>query len=187
MHCQLLGISFQGLQKVPQKVGTENCLRWSTGKICKNVSSWPTGLFGSFLSGWLFSSHYFYPTHSSMSALPPSLPHSWNFFNHWQPLHFLERQLALNLHPHILQLGRYIYLKMELLFFQLLVQVHRIRFHAVGQYLYNTKSIVVLKQPSCNVFFIEKKNLWKLFWLWKLVKRHPQVKREKNQCMMLFT
>ena len=55
-------------------------------------------------------------------------------------------------HLRVLQLGRYIYAKMELQFSQQLVQVHQIPVHVVDQHLYSMESLLVLKQPSCNVF-----------------------------------
>ena len=44
-HRQLLGLSLQHFQQLPQKVGTENYSTWLRRNVCKNVSSWPTGLF----------------------------------------------------------------------------------------------------------------------------------------------
>ena len=52
--------------------------------------------------------------------------------------------------------------KMELQFSQQLVQVHRIPVHVVDQYLYRMKSPLVLKQPSCKVFYV-RNECWKLF------------------------
>ena len=41
-------LSLQDFDTLPQKVGTENCLTWSTRNVCKNVSSRPTDLFCRF-------------------------------------------------------------------------------------------------------------------------------------------
>ena len=47
-HRQLLALSLQDFQKLPQKVGTENYSTWLMRNVCKNVSSRPTGLFCRF-------------------------------------------------------------------------------------------------------------------------------------------
>ena len=45
--------------------------------------------------------------------------------------------------------------KMEMLFPQLLVQVHRIPSDTFDQYFYRMESLFVLKQSSCKVFFVK--------------------------------
>ena len=54
-----------------------------------------------------------------------------------------------------MQLGRYIYAKMELQFSQKLVQVHRIPVHVVDQPLYSMEFLFVLKQPSCSIVCVK--------------------------------
>ena len=54
--------------------------------------------------------------------------------------------------PTCLQLRRYIYVKLELPISQYFVKVHRIHFHVVVQNLYIVEPLLVLEQPSCNVF-----------------------------------
>ena len=74
----------------------------------------------------------------------------------------------------VLQLGRYIYAKMELKFSQYVVQVHRIPVHVVDQHLFRMESLLVLKQPSCNVFQV-RKEYWKLFWTSKQEEWYQQL------------
>ena len=65
-------------------------------------------------------------------------------------------------HLRVLQLGRYIYAKMEFQISQKLVQVQQIPIHVVGQHIYRKDSLFVLKQPSGNVFLI-RNECWRLF------------------------
>ena len=44
--------------------------------------------------------------------------------------------------------------QIEFQFSQYLVQLHRNPIHVVDQYLYRLESLLVLKQPSCNVFWV---------------------------------
>ena len=59
------------------------------------------------------------------------------------------------------QSERNFYTKRELQFSQQLVQLHGNRAHVVDQYFYRMKSLLVLKQPSCNVFFV-RNECWRL-------------------------
>ena len=47
-HRQLLGLSLQDFQKMPQNIGIEHCWTWLMRKFCKNVPSRPTSLFWRF-------------------------------------------------------------------------------------------------------------------------------------------
>ena len=47
-HPQLLGLSLQDFQKLPQTVGTENYSTTMLNIVCENVSRTPTGLFCRF-------------------------------------------------------------------------------------------------------------------------------------------
>ena len=69
-HRQQLGLSLQDFQTLPQKVGTENCLTWSTRNVCENVSSLPTGLFSKFSSKDSSSSPF-------PAGQPPAAPFSF--------------------------------------------------------------------------------------------------------------
>ena len=42
-------------------------------------------------------------------------------------------------------------------------EVHQILVHLVDQHLYRMEALVVLEQPSCNVFYV-RNECWKLFW-----------------------
>ena len=61
-----------------------------------------------------------------------------------------------------LPLGRRSYAKMELRFSQCLLQVHRLPFHAVVQYLSGSETLLVLKQPPCSVPSVRNEQ-WNLF------------------------
>ena len=93
-----------------------------------------------------------HPTVFSESVFPHSLQLSWNSFYHQHPLQFLAQQFPTSQYLHVLQLSRYVYAKMDLLISQKLVQVHWIPVHVFDQHLYRMESLLVLKQPSCNVF-----------------------------------
>ena len=56
-HRQLLGLSLQDFQKLPQKLGTENYSTWLMRNVCKNVSSRPTDLFWRFCWNGSAGSH----------------------------------------------------------------------------------------------------------------------------------
>ena len=58
------GLSLQGLQKLPQIVGTENCTRSLVRKVCKDVFSRLTGLFCGF---------WWNDLHAVFSLLPLSI------------------------------------------------------------------------------------------------------------------
>ena len=103
-----------------------------------------------------------HPTVFSSSVFPHSLRLFWNSFYHWQPLQFLAQQIPISKHLRILQVGRYIYAKMELRFSDYFVQVHWIPVHVVGQYLYRLESLLVLEQPSRDVFSLRSEH-WRLF------------------------
>ena len=76
---QQSGLSHQDFQTLPQEVGTENCcLTGSTRNVCKNVSSWPTGLFSSFywnhFSLFTTSLPPIRKLFSAYGSLPPAAP-----------------------------------------------------------------------------------------------------------------
>ena len=52
-YCQLLGISFQVFQRLPQQVGTKKYLTWLVRNVCKNVFSQPSRFICSFC--WKYS------------------------------------------------------------------------------------------------------------------------------------
>ena len=52
--------------------------------------------------------------------------------------------------------GTISYIKIEMLFSQLLVQEHQTPFHAVDHYIYRMDYLLVLEQLYCNVFFVRK-------------------------------
>ena len=123
--------------------------------VCKNVYLQPTDLFFRF--GWNDSARTPFPatttqlfsqslsSHILCSCLD-ILSTTNNLCNFW--------------HSKLQQVSTYafcswddiFYAKKELQFSQKLMQVHRILVHVVNQHLYRMESLLVLKQPSCNVF-----------------------------------
>ena len=93
-----------------------------------------------------------------MFAFPHTLPPPWIVFYYLHHLKFLAERILSEKHPQVLQLGRHIYVKMDVLFCQKRVQVHRIPLHAADQYLKSTETLNISKQPIYKVFFLEIKN-----------------------------
>ena len=67
-HCQLLGLSLQDFQKLPQKVGTENYSKWLMRNVCRNISLRLTDLFCRFC--WNDSARTLFPA----TFRPPAVP-----------------------------------------------------------------------------------------------------------------
>ena len=130
--------------------------------VCKNVSSRPTDLFSRFC--WNDSAR----THFPVTSRPPGTSFT-QLFSQSMSSHTLCSCLDIlsttnNLcnfwQSNFQQVSTYAFCswddiftqKMELQFSKKLVQVHRIPVHVVDQHLYSMESLLLLKQPSCNVF-----------------------------------
>ena len=149
-----MGLSLQDFHKLPQKVSTEIYSTWLSRIFCKNVSSRPTDLFCRFC--WNDSARAPFLATTTQLFLRVCLPTLFAAV--------LEIVLQLTTSaisgtansnksaPARFQMGRSFYAKIELQFSQYLVQLHRIPVQVVDQHLHRMESLLVLKQPPCNIF-----------------------------------
>ena len=143
--------------------------------VCEKISPRPTGFFTSLVGLTQLAPVFLlpFPNFFSELAFPHSLQLSRNFSYQSQNLQFIPQQIPTSPHPHVLQLGRCICAKRELRYSQYLAQVHRIATLIVHQNLYRLESLLVLKQPSCNVFRLES-NVGGFF-------KHQNVDADRNK------
>ena len=126
--------------------------------VCKNVSPRPTDLFCRFCLNDSVCLLYGYGSLllpatttqlSSQNLSSDILCSRFEFLSSTNKLcTFCRSKLQLI----ILQRGRYNYAKKEMQLSQYLVQVRSNPVHVVDQYLYRMESLLLLKQPFCNVF-----------------------------------
>ena len=157
-----IGTLSKVFQELRQIAGTKNHSTWEMGNNCKNAFPPPIVSlcrFYSKYSAFLLPISNFSSAHGSLRCLlpvpyhflrvcfPALLPADLKFFNRKQPLHCPHWQ--------VLHLGWHISTRIELRFPENFVQVNRISFHTVEQNPCIMKSLILLKQPSCQVFFVK--------------------------------
>ena len=141
---------------------------WSTRNVWEITRYESKCLVCCILLDCFSSPYYHYSKFFSNFAFPKSLPQSWNFFHRQQLLKFEAQIFPTDQHTHVLQLELLFSTAGSFLFCQKLVQLSRILFHVVYQNLFSTESVLVLKQPSWNVFF-RRNECWKTSWASKEV------------------
>ena len=139
------------------KVGTENCLTSLTRDVCRNDSTSSTDSLVDLIE-WLSSPYIHYPTVFSNVCL---LTHFAALLITFIPLTTFAISGAANLsnqHALVSQLELNIHEKMEFLFSQQLVVLHRSSFHSVDQYFYGTNILLVLKHLPSKVILVENEH-----------------------------
>ena len=129
-------------------------------KVCKNVSSWPTDLFRRFC--WNDSAGSRFPATTTQLFSQSLSSHTiCRCLENLSTTKYLCNLCKLA--PRRDAAGTIYLLKKEMQFSQYFVQVHRNTVHVVDQYFYRRQSLLVLKQPSCNVFPV-RNEFWRFFW-----------------------